>query len=191
MIPKHFKEQTNILGENQQGVQPLPVFIDLKNPNTPMTSVWELGDEELAWINQTREIWLQQYTVGNLFQPILPTVYKDELQLGPLQVKQIDTLPMANRPFFGITKGLQSSEYSEQIFRLRQSLLELLKSALKSYPNNAGVTLVTSGMNDIFKIFDIWATPTDFEVEFSEKDHLFIIKPKTPNFALILQALNF
>jgi len=191
MIPKHFKEQSNILAENQEGVKPLPVYIDLKDPNTPITSAWELGDDELAWLNQTRELWLQQLTWGNLLQPIYPTVYKDELKLGPFQVKQIDTLPMTNRPFFGITKGLQNSEYSEQIFRLRQSLLELLKSALKSYPNNAGVTFVISGINDIFRTFNIYVGLADFEVEFSEKDTLFIIKPKTINFALLLQALNF
>lgn len=191
MIPKHFIEQTHILGENQEGVQPLPVYIGMKEHGTPMTSVWELSYEEIAWLNKTRELWFQQYTVGNLFQPIRPTVYKDELLLGPLQVKQENSISQINCPFMGINKGLQNSEHSEQIFRLRQSLLELLKSALKSCPNSSGAASVTAGMIDIFNQFKIWANVADFEVKYSEKDHLFIIEPKTINFALLLQALNF
>lgn len=55
-----------VIGANQQGVQPLPAFVDVQGN---VLTRWKLTDEELEQVKLTGEIWL---TVSTFFQPFQP-----------------------------------------------------------------------------------------------------------------------
>lgn len=65
-----FPQQTHILAKDQPEYEPLPVHIAAGEPGTPFTCVFELSDEEIAQIVQTKRLYYTQLTCGNLFQPV-------------------------------------------------------------------------------------------------------------------------
>jgi hypothetical protein len=82
MNPIEFKEQTNVMGKNQEDYKPLPVCIteyESANKDVPdhlkvhrFTSKWEFTDLELEQIKKTRCIFLTQY--GTICHPLIPQV---------------------------------------------------------------------------------------------------------------------
>lgn len=63
--------QVNLpLGKDQPQYETLFVHHDKERVEQPMTSCFELNDEEIAEIIATRRIWHEQWTFGNAFQPI-------------------------------------------------------------------------------------------------------------------------
>lgn len=77
MRPINFKEQTNILAEDQPEYLPLPVHID--EDHNVITSCWELDDSDINNILTNRKIWIQILTFGQVLQPQLPLSEKPEL----------------------------------------------------------------------------------------------------------------
>lgn len=60
--------------ENQPEYEPLPAHIDKNDPTVPVTSCWELTDEEVAAIVREKRIIIRVLTFGQPPQPILPYV---------------------------------------------------------------------------------------------------------------------
>jgi hypothetical protein len=69
--PVKFNGHNRVIGENQPGVEPLPVFID---SNAAFLTCWELTDDEIAKLMITRKVWMTQYTGGSGFQPVAMAV---------------------------------------------------------------------------------------------------------------------
>ncbi len=63
-----FPEQTVIFAKNQPEYLPLPAHVD--NLGT-VTCCWELSDDEIAQLIETRKIWHQILTFGKPLQPQL------------------------------------------------------------------------------------------------------------------------
>lgn len=75
MTPIEFEEQTHLFGANQEGVLPLPSFLDTNTGE--VVSCWTLSDEELAEINNRRRVWLIVHCDQNLRpQPVVLTAFK-------------------------------------------------------------------------------------------------------------------
>ena len=68
MKPIEFKGMTGVLASDQPQYLPLPVK-RLRNDTDSVVSCWYLTDEDIAVLVQTRKIWVDQWTFGNLLQP--------------------------------------------------------------------------------------------------------------------------
>ena len=84
MEPKHFDDEDRdflpehqyvVLAKNQKPkYRELPVVRFMQGPEYRVISRWSLTPEERARIAAGEDLYLEQLTFGNLFQPILPTV---------------------------------------------------------------------------------------------------------------------
>lgn len=84
MTPVSFVGQTIIFAKDQPEYQPLPAHVD-RSPQKIVTTCWELSDEELELLRQTKRIWLQQYSFGQALQPQLPSIDT------PQQIRELRT----------------------------------------------------------------------------------------------------
>lgn len=71
MKPIPFKGQNVVFGEGQKEYQPLPA---LKLHDGQVITCWELSEEEILSLIDTRCIFINQLTFNSLLQPILPSV---------------------------------------------------------------------------------------------------------------------
>lgn len=65
-----FPQRTAEIGKDQPQYETLFAHVDNSVSEVPMTSCFELTDEEIAEIVATRKIWHSQWTFGNPFQPV-------------------------------------------------------------------------------------------------------------------------
>lgn len=71
MEPVDFNEKNIVLKPakgTEHFVRPLPAFTD----GQMMLSLWELSEEEIAWIVKNKKLWVKLANFGNAPQPILP-----------------------------------------------------------------------------------------------------------------------
>lgn len=76
MTPKNFPQANVIYGEGQEEYQPLPAH---KTKEGDVIVCWELTDEEIEKIKETKCLYLSIMTFGRFLQPVHMTVNKDEL----------------------------------------------------------------------------------------------------------------
>lgn len=80
MKPKNFKECNIVFGASQPEYQPLPALKDDNNPQgTTVVHCWELSEEELLKLIDTRELWVSVLTFNKPIQPIYITVEKSDV----------------------------------------------------------------------------------------------------------------
>lgn len=82
MQPKDFKETNVVFGKDQPEYKPLPVY---RTEDGKIISCWELSDDEIEKIKETKCLYLSMMTFGQPLQPVYLTVDKDEVI-----VKQIE-----------------------------------------------------------------------------------------------------
>lgn len=70
MISADFPQRNVELGKDQPEYETLFAHVDTSVPERPVTSCFELTDEEVAEIVATRKIWHSQWTFGSPYQPI-------------------------------------------------------------------------------------------------------------------------
>lgn len=71
-----FNEQNCVYAKDQPEYTPLPV---LKNEEGDVVSCWELSEEEIKQIVETKQLWIKVKTFNNPLQPIFCSVLKDDL----------------------------------------------------------------------------------------------------------------
>ncbi|RKT01084.1 hypothetical protein [Chryseobacterium defluvii] len=71
-----FKEQNVVFAENQPEYLSLPAF---KSEEGDVVTCWELSDEEIEKIKETKNIFLAIKTFNHPLQPIFITVDRKEL----------------------------------------------------------------------------------------------------------------
>lgn len=71
MKPIPFPGQNVVFAKDQPEYRPLPA---LRLPDGEVITCWEMSDEEIADIVQSRKIYLKQLTFNQPLQPILPLV---------------------------------------------------------------------------------------------------------------------
>jgi hypothetical protein len=77
VIPAQFPEANAILAAGQNDYEPLPVY---RFADGRIVCCFRLAPMELAEIQRTRTLWIQQLTFGNAFQPLaLSTRRPDDL----------------------------------------------------------------------------------------------------------------
>jgi len=76
MKPIEFPEQNCVYAKDQPEYEPLPVF---KNEEGDVVSCWQLSDEEIQQIVETKKLWICVKTFNKALQPIFCTVIKDDL----------------------------------------------------------------------------------------------------------------
>lgn len=69
MTPVKFPGSNVIIGKDQDEYQNLPA-LSLEDKFGIVITCWELSNEELEELNQTKKIYLQQMTFGMLLQPV-------------------------------------------------------------------------------------------------------------------------
>lgn len=78
MQPIKFPEANVVFGEGQSEYKPLPALKFPSNDGEVITC-WQLTDEEIETIKETKCLWLSQLTFNTPLQPIYPTVKREEL----------------------------------------------------------------------------------------------------------------
>lgn len=73
MKPVEFEERNCVFAEDQPEYLPLPAFRD---PDGVVVSCWELSEEEVELIRQSKKIWVIMYTFNNPLQPLCLTADK-------------------------------------------------------------------------------------------------------------------
>lgn len=68
MKPIQFPGVTHTLAEDQPQYMPLPIQ-HLHNEQETVLSCWEVTDEDIELLRQTKKIWVEQWTFGGLLQP--------------------------------------------------------------------------------------------------------------------------
>lgn len=76
MTPNKFPQVNVMYGEGQEEYQPLPVY---RSEDGQAISCWELTDEEIEKIKETKCLYLSMMTFGQPLQPVYLTVDKDKL----------------------------------------------------------------------------------------------------------------
>lgn len=76
MNPTKFKEVNCIYAEDQPEYLPLPVY---KSENGDVVSCWELTEEELSKIKETKCVFLVTKTFNQPLQPMFMAVDKNEV----------------------------------------------------------------------------------------------------------------
>ncbi len=77
MKPVRFKEQTNVLAEDQPQYLPLPVKINLESGE--IVSCWKLSWRERFKLFCTGRVWVSISTFGRPMQPVYITIEKEDL----------------------------------------------------------------------------------------------------------------
>jgi len=70
-----FREQNVIFAKDQPQYNPLPALVDGDNT----VSCWELSDEEIKQLNETKMIWLLMKNFKQPLQPVFMTINKYEI----------------------------------------------------------------------------------------------------------------
>jgi hypothetical protein len=78
MKPIEFKEVNKTFAKDQPEYQPLPCF-HKDSPEGDVVSCWQLSDEELEKVNQTKVIWLSLWSFNKPLTPSLITVNKTDV----------------------------------------------------------------------------------------------------------------
>jgi hypothetical protein len=78
------------LGENQEEYNTLYSFRKHYNPECEVVCKFELTDEEIAKIVETKTIYYSQLTFGNKFQPMVLTPFEEEVY-APEELQYYDT----------------------------------------------------------------------------------------------------
>lgn len=73
MKPIEFEGSNVVLAKDQPEYQPLPV-LTVGDPEGTVISCWELSDDDIETLRQTRKLWFSQLTFGQPLQPQLPQV---------------------------------------------------------------------------------------------------------------------
>lgn len=76
MSPTEFKGVNAVYAKDQPEYLPLPV---MKLEDGTVISCWEITDEDLERLAQTRKIYVSQWTFNNPLQPLLVVSSLDEL----------------------------------------------------------------------------------------------------------------
>lgn len=76
MKPIGFEEANLIFGANQPEYNQLPI---LHKQDGDVVSCWELSEEEIKQITETKKLWISVKTFNNPLQPIFCTVIKDDV----------------------------------------------------------------------------------------------------------------
>lgn len=76
MKPIEFSEQNTVYAKDQPEYTPLPV---LKNEEGDVVSCWELSEEEIKQIVETKQLYIKVKTFNHPLQPIFCSVLKDDL----------------------------------------------------------------------------------------------------------------
>lgn len=76
MTPKEFPEQNVIFAKDQPEYNPLPAFKDEKGN---VVTCWDLSDEEIERLIQTKTIYLTVKTFNNPLQPVFITTEFEEV----------------------------------------------------------------------------------------------------------------
>ncbi|MDV3490950.1 hypothetical protein CMV03_07070 [Elizabethkingia anophelis] len=76
MKPIEFPQTNAVYGEGQEEYQPLPAY---RTNDGDVIICWELTDEEIEKIKETKCLYLSIMTFGQLLQPVYLTVDKDKL----------------------------------------------------------------------------------------------------------------
>lgn len=76
MAPKEFPEQNVIFAKDQPEYNPLPAFRDEKGD---VVTCWELSDEEIERLIQTKTIYQAVKTFNNPLQPVFITTEIQEV----------------------------------------------------------------------------------------------------------------
>lgn len=71
MKPVPFPQATVTFAKDQPEYTPLPAHVSAQGV---VTSCWELTNEELTRLLETKRIWISQLTFGDPLQPQLPSV---------------------------------------------------------------------------------------------------------------------
>lgn len=79
MTPVKFPEHNVVFAADQPEYQPLPAFKDVKLPSVPVVTCWELTEEEIQRVIETKQVWLSQLTFGQNLQPVFLTAKKEEM----------------------------------------------------------------------------------------------------------------
>lgn len=75
MKPIRFPQTNTIFGVGQKGVNELPAY---RAPNGDVYTLWELTEEEIKTLLETKKIWCCQITGGRRVQPQLLKVAEPE-----------------------------------------------------------------------------------------------------------------
>jgi len=78
MEPIKFSECNVTFGEGQPEYKPLPAYLD-KGEKGQAVTCWELSDDDLKKIAETKKIYLSQLTFHNPLQSIVLTVNKEDI----------------------------------------------------------------------------------------------------------------
>lgn len=78
MTATEFPEVNLRIGEGQEEYQTLPVHLDKKNEQSPVTMCFELDAEELKQVKETGKIWITVVTFNKPFSPIGMSCLKPE-----------------------------------------------------------------------------------------------------------------
>jgi len=75
MKPLKFDEVNVILGEDQPEYENLPALVQ----GDKVVTCWELSEEEIEAIKNSKRIWMATLTFGQAFQPCLLTTQKEDV----------------------------------------------------------------------------------------------------------------
>ncbi|MCT4034896.1 hypothetical protein HZQ14_15845 [Elizabethkingia anophelis] len=76
MQPKEFQEANVVFGKDQPEYKPLPVH---RTEDGKIISCWELSDDEIEKLKETKCLYLSMMPFGQPLQPVYITVEKDEV----------------------------------------------------------------------------------------------------------------
>ena len=81
--PIEFEGHNIVLAKDQKEYQPLPAFYDRQSPYGHMLTCWELTDEDIEKLKESKRIWVSQMTFHKPFQPLI--VCADQAELFTVQ----------------------------------------------------------------------------------------------------------
>lgn len=79
MKPIEFNEQNVVYAKDQPEYTPLPGF---KNEAGDLVTCWELTEDEIRFIIETKQLWIAVKTFNQPLQPIFCSVIKHEVIQG-------------------------------------------------------------------------------------------------------------
>lgn len=76
-----FPEQTIVIAKDQPQYLPMPAHVDQTSDHCQTTLCWELTDEEIQTLIQTKKIWQQIWTFHRKMHPQRLSVEKPEMKV--------------------------------------------------------------------------------------------------------------